>query len=409
MTDTGAGRREAAQAGRRPDGPADPWLVPPDPLPRTSPVTVGFLVSTLVTGGAERVLQHLILHLDRDRFQPRLYCLRGLGPVGEALVDAGIPARTGLGPGRPPMPWVPLRLARLFRRDGVDVLYCLDHTNAVVVGALAAGLGGRLPLLMPVHTTGQWGRDSIPRPMRMVAGRITRILAIAETQKQYLTDHEGLCPRRISVIRNGIPPLDPDALPSPADARRAIGIAPDEGPVVGILAMLRPEKAHENFLTAARRVLERLPGAVFVIIGGGARQAELEALARHLGIAPRAKFLGMRRDVPHILPALDLSVLASHPRVETLPLSQMEAMSLGIPVVATRVGALHELVTDGVEGRLVPPGDPDALAAGMLAVLADPEALARAGQAARRRVLAEFTAERMARESEAVIWHALSR
>ena len=409
MTEAESPSGPSSHDGQRPAAQADPWLTPPDPLPRTSPVTVGFLVSTLVTGGAERVLQHLILHLDRGRFRPRLYCLRDLGPVGELLTAEGIPARTNLGPGRPPMPWVPLGLARRFRRDNVDVLYCLDHTNAVVVGALAARLCGRMPLLMPVHTTGQWGRDSIPRPMRMVVGRITRILAIAEAQKQYLVEHEGVPPAQISVIRNGIPPLDPAALPSAAQARQALGIDPDEGPVVGILAVLRPEKAHENFLAAARQVLARLPRALFVVIGGGPRQTELEALAAELGIAGRVKFLGMRRDVPQILPSLDLSVLASHPRVETLPLSQMEAMSLGIPVVATRVGALHELVSDGVEGRLVPPGDPDALAGAMLALLSDAGELARAGRAARSRILGEFTAERMARESEAVIWNALGR
>jgi glycosyltransferase involved in cell wall biosynthesis len=389
--------------------PADPWLQVPDPLPRTTPVTVGFLVSTLVTGGAERVLQHLMLHLDGTRFQPRLYTLRGLGPIGDQLADRGIPSRTDLGPGRPPMPWVPLRLARALKRDRVDLLYCLDHTNAVVVGAVAARLCGGLPLLMPVHTTGQWGRDSIPRPMKLVMGSITRILAIAAAQKEYLIQSEGLSAGRISVIRNGIPPLDPAALPSPAEARAALGIDPADGPVVGILAMLRPEKAHENFLAAAGQVLARLPRALFLIIGGGPRQAELERLAAELGIAARVRFLGVRGDVPSILPALDLSVLASHPRVETLPLSQMEAMSLGIPVVATRVGALHELVTHGVEGRLVPPGDARQLAEGMVEILTDANALAAAGRAARARVLREFTARRMARETEAVMWNVLAR
>jgi glycosyltransferase involved in cell wall biosynthesis len=81
----------------------------------------------------------------------------------------------------------------------------------------------------------------------------------------------------------------------------------------------------------------------------------------------------------------------------------MEAMSLEVPVVATRVGALHELVEDGVEGRLVPPGDPAALAGAMEEMLADPERLAAAGGAARRKVLAQFTVDRVARETEALI------
>jgi len=375
------------------------------------PVPVGFLVSTLVIGGAERQLQHLILHLDRARFLPRLYTLRGPGPIGEELRAAGIPCVPDLGGGKPPAPWVPLRLAARLRTDGIGLLYCLDHTNAVVVGTLAARLTRapvaagkkRIPVLMAVHTTGQWGRASIPRPMRLVLRYVTRLLAIAEAQRRYLIESEGIAAEKITVIRNGIPPLDPRELPSKAEARSALGIAPEEGPVAGILAMLRPEKAHENFLAAARTVTERFPRAVFLIVGDGVRRAELEALAAHLGLAGRARFLGARHDVPRVLPAFDLSVLASHPRVETLPLSQMEAMSLGIPVVATRVGALDELVTEGVEGRLVPPGDPAALAQAMIELLGDPERLAAAGAAARARIRREFTAERVARETEAVM------
>jgi glycosyltransferase involved in cell wall biosynthesis len=373
----------------------------------SAPVPIGFLASTLVTGGAERVLQHLILHLDRRYFTPHLFTLRQPGPIGESLAESGIALAANLGPGRPPVPWAPVVLARRLRRAGIRLLYCLDHTNGVVVGVLAARLIGRLPILMPVHTTGQWGRASIPRPMRLVMGDITRLLAIAEAQKQYLIETEGIPAEKISVIRNGIPPLDPDALPTKETARRALGIDPGDGPVIVILAMLRPEKAHENFLAAAVRVLKRLPRALYLIVGGGARQAELEKLAVKLGIIARVRFLGVRADVPQILPACDLSVLASHPRVETLPLSQMEAMSLGIPVVATRVGALHELITDGVEGRLVPPGDPAALAHAMTELMADPAGAREAGAAARRRVLREFTADRLARETEEAMRAAL--
>ncbi|MCK4305252.1 MAG: glycosyltransferase [Candidatus Eisenbacteria sp.] len=373
----------------------------------TFPIPVGFVVSTLVTGGAERQLQHLILNLDRKRFEPHLYTLRGPGPIGDLIASRGIPVESNLGPGRPPVPWSPLKLARRQRRVGLQIYYCLDHTNAVTVAVLASKLAGRIPILMPVHTTGQWNRASIPKPMKMVLGSVTQLLSIADAQKQYLVESEHIPPEKITVIRNGIPPLDPAALPSKQEARGALGISPDDGPVVGILAMLRPEKAHENFLNAAQQLLHQLPKSIFLIVGGGPRQAELEELAARLGIAPRVRFLGVRSDVPRILPAFDLSVLASHPCVETLPLSQMEAMSLGIPVVATRVGALHELVNDGVEGRLVPPGDPAALADAMAEILSDPERARAAGQAARERILKEFTATRMARETEEAMMRAL--
>jgi len=368
-----------------------------------SPVRVGFFVSTLATGGAERQLEHIILNLDRASFAPFLYTLRAPGAIGDALIARGVPATTGLAPGRLPPPWLPIALARQLARDGIGCLYCLDHTNAVVLASAAAKLAGGLPLLVAVHTMGQWDRPSLPRPIRAVLGGVTRLIAIAESQRDYLVNEEHIPRAKIVVIRNGIPPLDPATLPSKREARAALGLDAADGPVIGIVAMLRPEKGHEVFFDAARRLLEGSPRAVFLVVGDGPRRAELEAMVRGVGIAARVKFLGRRDDVPAVFRALDLSVLASHARVETLPLSQMEAMSLEVPVVATRVGALHELVEDGVEGRLVPPGDPVALAGAMAEMLGDPARLAAAGAAARRKVLGRFTIERVARETEALI------
>jgi glycosyltransferase involved in cell wall biosynthesis len=375
-------------------------------------IPVAFLVSTLATGGAERQLEHLLLNFDRARVAPRLYVLREPGAVGEALAAAGVPLASNLSPGPLARPWLPPLLAARFRRDGVRAVYCLDHTNAIIAGVLAGKLAGALPVLVAIHTMGQWDGASVPVAARLAMRGVTRVIAIAETQRRYLVESEGIAPERIAVIRNGIPPLDPAALPSKSVARAALGIAAEDRPVIGIVAMLRPEKAHEVFLEAARRVAERHPRAVFLVIGDGPRRRELEALAAGPGLAGggsgagapgRVRFLGRRDDVPRILPALDLSVLSSHPRVETLPLSQMEAMSLAIPVVATRVGALEELVTDGVEGRLVPPGDPAAMAAAIAELVSDPARLRAAGVAARRKILAEFTIERATRETERLI------
>ena len=149
------------------------------------PIPVGFVVSTLVTGGAERQLQHLILNLDRKRFEPHLYTLRGPGPIGELIASRGIPVESNLGPGRPPVPWSPLKLARRQRQVGIQIYYCLDHTNAVAVAVLASKLAGRIPILMPVLTSGQWNRASIPKPMKMVMGSvINEQLALPEPSER---------------------------------------------------------------------------------------------------------------------------------------------------------------------------------------------------------------------------------
>jgi glycosyltransferase involved in cell wall biosynthesis len=143
---------------------------------------------------------------------------------------------------------------------------------------------------------------------------------------------------------------------------------------------LRPEKGHADLFSILNRPEGPLSRAHLVLVGEGAERSPLEALAART--PGRIHFLGARSDVADILPALDVVVLPSKPLVETLPLSVMEAMAAGRPVVATRVGALDELIEDGVTGRLVPPNDPAALATALADLLADQAERERLGAAA---------------------------
>ena len=149
---------------------------------------------------------------------------------------------------------------------------------------------------------------------------------------------------RVRVIPNGV---DTDRYrPAKADAklRQQLGI-PRTAPLAGIVAVLRPEKNHEMFLRVAAQVHEEVPEAHFLVIGDGPRRAELEALSAELGLSQCVHFLGKRPDVPELLNLLDVFVLTS--RMEANPVSILEALATGKPVVATRVGSIPETVIDG--------------------------------------------------------------
>jgi glycosyltransferase involved in cell wall biosynthesis len=166
------------------------------------------------------------------------------------------------------------------------------------------------------------------------------------------------------------------------------------------VANLRREKAHEVLLDAAALVLGRAPDVEFVIAGNGPRRAELEALAVSRGIGPRVRFLGHADDVPGLLASSDLFVLAS--RSEAFPNSILEAMAAGLPIVATRVGGIVELVENQRTGVLVPPDDARALGHAMLDLIQWRSHAAALGRAARAEVASKYSFERMIAAFESI-------
>jgi glycosyltransferase involved in cell wall biosynthesis len=202
----------------------------------------------------------------------------------------------------------------------------------------------------------------------------------------------GVPPARVTVIHSGIEVDRVAASVAEARAsgrarafRAALGV-PEAAPLLGVIAAFAPHKDHATFVRAARRVLDRRPDAWFVCAGEGETLAAVRAEAHALGLSERLRLPGFVHDVPALLGALDLFVLSSF--LEGLGTSVLDAQAAGVPVVATRVGGVPEMITSGVDGLLVPARDPEALAAAMLDVLADPEAARARARAAHASVRA---------------------
>ncbi len=370
------------------------------------PVRTLFIATTLAVGGAERIVQHLAMRLDRSLFDVSLTTLREPGGIGEEIAAAGLAFKHGWTGGGKLDPLLLVRLRAWLLRERFEILYFLDHPHAIFHGMIAS-LGTKVRLrVMPVHTMGRWGGlPSVPRSTRAFLPRLDRVIAIADAQREYLIREEGIPPEKITVIKNGIPVEQPDAatrIERRAALRRELKIDP-RCPVVAILAVLRPEKNHELLLEAIARIRTRLPDLVLLIIGDGPRRSYLEAESRRLDLTGVVRFFGARPGAAGLWPAADLAVLCSHPRVETLPLSLMEAMDAGIPAVATDVGALRELVVPGETGELVAPADPEALAASILRVLTDPARARMYGENSQARIADRFRVETMVHETERLL------
>lgn len=360
-------------------------------------------------GGAERVLQALCEDLPQHDVEPSVGCFRAAGPVGRALGDAGVPVSEQLAPARRSLAQVWALRADL-RRHRTHLVYCLDHSNVLWYGRLAARLAG-CPSVAAIHRTRRAdGSPSLGRADRLLMGWTKRVIAVSREHGRYLSEDEGLDGRRVTVIHNGV---DPGRFPPRrtgeelAAHRRSLGW-PEEEPVVGIVAALRPEKNHRLLLEAAVRIpRERRPHVA--IIGAGPTEGRLHDVVGELGLRSTVHWLGARDDVPDLLASLDLLALCSDPNVETFPMCVLEAMAARLPVVCTDVGSLREMVQDGRTGRLVPPGNPAALADAIDAILQTPDRGAGLGSAGAARVASEFTRAAMVSRTASLLWEVSGR
>lgn len=346
-------------------------------------------------GGAETLLVNLVRRLDRSRFAPEIVCLKERGPLGEELA-AEMPVHANLLTSKWDLRILP-RLWRLMRRPQADAVVTVGCGDKMFWGRLAAKLAGVRVIAAALHSTG-WP-DGVGRLNRLLTPITDAFIGVAAAHARHLVDGEGFPAEKVHCIANGI---DADWF-IPRDRgpiRESLGIAAD-APLVGILAALRPEKNHELFLAGAERILTAFPAARFLVIGDGPKRGELEALAKTLGVADATLFVGSRSDVPELLAACDLVALTSHN--EASPVSILEALACGVPVVASNVGSISETVVDGETGRLFPAGDLTAYSAAAIDLLTDHDARRRMGAEGRRRVAERWSLEAMVRGYEQLI------
>ncbi|MBT0566281.1 glycosyltransferase [Williamsia sp. CHRR-6] len=361
----------------------------------TKPIRLGVVLDLTFVGGAEALLLALVRTFDPREVTVTLFCLREAGPLAEEFGAAGatvvvMPARSRVDPRRVGGLVAALRTHRI---DAVLVMH--HHRAALVLGRLAARLLG-VPSVVAAHDMDlqSVGKRVLPPSTVATLSLSQALVLLAPAQGRYLHDVEGVGARRWSrtrevVIGNGIelPPAPSAQRRADARVRLAADIALEPTDVViGMVARLSMQKAHEVALRAVARVLPDRPQVRLVIIGTGERENELRSLATALGIDHRVSFLGARRDVADLLPAMDLVCLSSvH---EGVPMVLIEAMAAGVPVVATDCGAVADLVGDGVHGRIVPVGDDRALATALVELIDDPDLRVRLGSAGREHAVA---------------------
>ncbi|MBN1203279.1 MAG: glycosyltransferase [Anaerolineae bacterium] len=380
------------------------------------PIRVMRIIARLNVGGPAIHVVLLTERLSPPDFESRLVCghigphegdmayladQRGITPV--YIVELG----RALSPVRDVITLV--KLWRQMRRFRPDVVH--THTaKAGFVGRLAAWLAGVPVRVHTFHGHVFHGYFSPAKTRlfllleRLTARLTDRLITISPALKDELAQTYRIAPAdKFAVVPLGLE-LQPFAdTPRHQGSFRARFNIPSDAPLVGIVGRIVPVKNHELFLAMAERVRRAVPNAHFVIVGDGERRAEIEAQVDALRLRDAVTFTGWQHDLKPVYSDLDTLVITSHN--EGTPVSVIEALAAGVPVVSTAVGGVPDLLRGGEFGRLVLPNDADALAEAVIAALASPGDQQRSIQAA---ILAEYDISRLAGDLAALYRDLLS-
>lgn len=357
-------------------------------------IRVIHLVEDLKIGGLERVLATLVTHLDKHRYFPEVWCLAAGGRIARELRKNGISVRI-LGCTSYHRPLHILRLARLLQRAKADILHTHGYF-ASTFGRLVSFLTGPAIRIQHVHTTDH-GLTARHRQIERMLARITHtVVCISEAVRRFVVDREGIPVSKTRVIYNGV------KLPGPADPKQASPLLLDWSAdtfVVTTIGSLTPHKGHHILIRAVEILSERHPEIRLVIVGDGPLRWKLSEQVGRANLQEKVWFAGELESVFPVLYQTDLFVLPSMDR-EGLSIAAIEATAAGRAIVASNLGGIPEVVQDGLNGLLVPPGDPNRLAEAMEALIRDPDRRQKMGTAGRHRFNQCFQARQMTAEIE---------
>jgi len=377
------------------------------------------IILNLDIGGAQEVVRTLVKFIARDGHQP-VVCTFKDGPLRQEIERLGIPVE--ILPDRRHSILVPHKfileifrirreLIRLVRKYQIDIIqtHLLQGLDFLV--ATLHFLEKRPSIYWTIHNYNfMLQRDDLPRfqwllrPKRfayrllysLFTPWIDGVIAVSGEVKEAITQTIGpKIKHKTMVICNGV---DLDRYQRPVNKQliqKTLCLAED-AQLMLVVAMLKEQKGHRYLIDAAAKVVPQFPDLYILLVGDGILMKELQAQTKALGLEKQILFLGTREDIPDLLAGSDFFVLPS--LWEGLPMSLIEAMAAGLPIIATEVSGSKQVMVPGVTGLLIPPGDSQKLAEAIVEILSHPQQATEMGRAAQQRVEDEYSASKQARE-----------
>lgn len=357
------------------------------------------VIDSLHLGGAQEVVLNLATCGDRSRFSHEVATMHGRGVYWDRMAALGIPLHS-LSPHKL-FPWYAASLPALLLRGKFDVLHC--HLVASNIIAKPLGKICRVPVILNHdHTNDDYRANQRVRlALDTLSNTLaTHIIAVSESCSRFLIERENVPAGKITLVQNAIDLGRFSAgCGTKAEARESLAL-PERAPVVAGVGRLNPQKNFSLFVRVAAEVVKRHPEAVFILAGEGPEGEMLRECARESGIAENVRFCGYVADTRRVYLAADVLLMPS--LFEGLPMTLLEAMAMRLPVVASALDGIAEVVEDGRDGFLVRSGDRNGFSERVCQLIENPVLAAGIGAAASEKIARDFSSARMCREVEAI-------
>jgi glycosyltransferase involved in cell wall biosynthesis len=351
-------------------------------------IKVLYVLAALPVGGAEELLMTEVDGLDKQRFSPLVCVISEKGPIGELIEKMGIPV-------------IPLHrmnkhqfdyriiqdLYRLIRSENVQVVHTQLY-DGNKYGRISAWLA-RVPCIISTYQNIYARRRIKYHLINWALSFVNdRIIAVSRAVKENVVHYDKISPEKVRVLYNCIDPSKFQRNSDGQEVRRRFGIGPEDY-LIGVIGRLEEQKGHIYLLEALARLVSEFPQIKVLIVGKGNLRPFLEKKAQELGLSKNVLFLGVQKPINPILEALDLFLLPS--LWEGFSLAILEAMSMGLPVVATAVGGAAEVIHSGIDGLLISPKDVPGLVAAIRDAVQHPKKFLEMGQNGKKTVSENFS------------------
>jgi len=363
-----------------------------------------YLITELERGGAEILLLDLVKALPKEKFDIKVGYLRGQGTLSDEFKANNIDVTFFNIRSRFDIIGI-FKLVNFLKRHCFDIV----HTHLIdadIFGCIAAKIA-KVPVIVSTkHNTDTFRKKKMPAVWldTFLANNSTKVIAVSAAVKDFLIKFQKINPNNIEIIHNGVDLRKINRTIDIKQAKTALGINPDDH-VVGCIARFDEQKGHRYLVEAMDKVSAKIKHVFFVFVGVGELEAKIKERINQLNLNDKVKFLGQRDDINNILSALDVFVLPSV--WEGLGIVLLEAQAACLPVVATKVDGIVEVVKDGVTGLLVPAKDAQSLAAAIINLIEDHDKACRYGKNGREFVSQNFSIEKMTKKIE-TLYHNLT-
>ncbi|MFH1701752.1 MAG: glycosyltransferase [Candidatus Zixiibacteriota bacterium] len=358
-------------------------------------ISILHVVLSTETGGMENIIYNLASGVNRNRFNIKILCLDKIGPLSKKLSDIGIESKLAgrMMPGFSML--YPAQLIKIIKQSGCQIIH--SHSGCWFKVAIACS---HVPDISHIYT--EHGRTFPDKKLKILMDKYSmrwtdKVVAVGAILQRYLSETVCLPSKKIININNCIDTDRFQPIGKRADIRNELGYTEDEI-VIANVARLAPVKNHGLLIDVFKQINRDYPQARLMIIGDGPLRDDLEQQTSLFGLSDKIKFLGDRDDVPRILPAADISTLSS--LSEGISLTILEAMSCGLPVVATSVGGNPSIITNGENGYLINSGDRDNYVISLAKLIDSQELRTDMGLKARQNIIDNWSLKLMVSKYE---------